>query len=107
MRIRIKNRGIWSPQRIDSRIGIDSVIVNENLLDPSKESVEVYFKGKDSSGILNFTSAEAKSLLRALGQNMGLAKMMNFSETDEIKKAVGEKNKKKTRRKVGKVRKKK
>lgn len=66
MRIRIKKIELGSLKRIDSDSEIDSIEFKEDFMDEKQELFYIYFKGKDSSGILNLKRIEALSLLNSL-----------------------------------------
>ena len=73
MRIRVKEIGS-SEKRIDSKSNIDSVIVKEDISNPGEETINIYFKGHNSSGILNFSREEIDSLLKSLKPRLDLIK---------------------------------
>ena len=73
MRIRVKEIGS-SEKRIDSKSNIDSVIVKEDFSNPGEELINIYFKGHNSSGILNFSREEIDSLIKSLKPRLDLIK---------------------------------
>jgi len=66
MRIRVKKLESGYLKRIDSDSEIDSIELKEDFMDEKQELFYIYFKGKDSSGILNLKRTEALSLLNSL-----------------------------------------
>ncbi len=66
MRIRVKKLNEYGVNRIDSISKIDSIELKEDLVDPDKATIFVYFRGPASSGILNLTKNEALSLANSL-----------------------------------------
>lgn len=85
MRVRIRSKGIFSHRRTEDNVSIESVVINENLLDPHKESVSIFFKGKNSSGILNMKAEELKSLNDSISPNVGLVKGFEKVESSREK----------------------
>ncbi|MBX4196519.1 hypothetical protein KW805_02945 [Candidatus Pacearchaeota archaeon] len=72
MRIRIKEKKSFGEKRIDALSTVDSVLVKENILEPEKAHVAVYFKGRDSSGILTLSPDEVTKLTESLKPVRGL-----------------------------------
>lgn len=62
MEIKLKKRGIIRDHRLEGQAGIDDLIVKEDLINPEKEKVMIYFKGSQASGILTFTKNEIEKL---------------------------------------------
>jgi hypothetical protein len=65
MEIRIKKNGLFI-KRIEGKTKIDDVIIKEDLLNPEKARIFVYFKGKNESGILAFEREELDKLTKAI-----------------------------------------
>ena len=74
MRIRIRKEGVIGAKRVDAKCEINDIIIKENLLNPEQESIAVFFKGHDSSGILNMNDREAEDLVSALSGSLRLVK---------------------------------
>lgn len=74
MRIRVKKEGIIGAKRVDARCEIDDIIIKENLLNPAQEGISIFFRGQDSSGILNMNDREAEDLVTALSGSLRLVK---------------------------------
>jgi hypothetical protein len=66
MRIRIKERGFLGTKRSDHKIDIDDVMIKEDILNPKKSQINILFRGRDSSGIINMNEEEAKRLISTL-----------------------------------------
>lgn len=67
MRIQIKERSSFSDKRIDSfRSKIENVVIKEDLLNPEKERVVIYFRSRNSSGVLHLRVQEMKELMETL-----------------------------------------
>ncbi len=66
MRIRIKKKALLKDIKIDSVSKIDDVFVNENLLNPEKSDINLYFRGQDSSGILTLKQGELDELVKKI-----------------------------------------
>ena len=74
MRIRIKKKGTLGYKRTDAVGRIDDILVKENLISPEKENIHIYFRGRDSSGILNLSKNEAQALINSMKPIMGLVR---------------------------------
>lgn len=91
MKIRMKRAGIFGKRRLMEEATIDSIVINENLLHPEKESASIFFKGKGASGILNLTLEEINSLFQSIKPNIGLI----TRNLDKASKSKGKSKKKK------------
>jgi len=103
MRIRIKQRADLGIRRIDSLSKIVNVVAEENLLYPEKESLSIFFRGEDSSGILNLSTQEFKSLSNSIKPHTHLVKKVKLpiKEKKKINKTKKSKIKKtKSKRKT-------
>lgn len=83
MQIKLKQRGFLGYKKTSNSVAIDDLIVKEDLISPENEKVMVYFKGQDSSGILEFSKDEIEALNSSLKSGIGLVK--------KSKKLVGKK----------------
>ncbi len=88
MRIRVKKRNMFGIVKVESFVKIDNVSIKENIIEPEKASVDIFFKGKDSSGIITLGMEEAESLAGSL--RSGLVRKMSpekvKSDTDKVRK---------------------
>jgi hypothetical protein len=83
MRIRVRKKAFFGDDRIDSKSQIEDIEVKEDLMNPEGGMVSVYFRGRESSGILNLSEKEAGELMLSLQGVVGLvgkAKKMKFSK---------------------------
>lgn len=62
MQVKIKKQNKDGVVRLESGGDVKEVLINEDLLHPSKESISVCFRGKDSSGIIDFSPKELEAL---------------------------------------------
>ncbi|MFA7707704.1 MAG: hypothetical protein WCX73_02035 [Candidatus Pacearchaeota archaeon] len=74
MRIRVKKNVGDNINRIDSTSKIDDIVVKEDLLNPQSEQINIFFRGADSSGILNLNKLEAQKLVDSFGSIFKLVK---------------------------------
>tara|TARA_Y100000310_G_scaffold261004_1_gene270171 strand:+ start:3266 stop:3550 length:285 start_codon:yes stop_codon:yes gene_type:complete len=73
MRIRVKKKVESGVVRLDAVSNIEDVkIEDEGLLDDEQGGVFLYFKGKNSSGILDFNLDEAKAIINTLNNRLSL-----------------------------------
>ncbi|MFH1211468.1 MAG: hypothetical protein V1659_00900, partial [Candidatus Woesearchaeota archaeon] len=62
MQVKIKKENQDGVVRLETSGLIKEVLINENMFNPSEESVAVCFRGKNSSGIVKFTTKEIESI---------------------------------------------
>lgn len=74
MRIRVKEDRILGNNRIDAKTKIDNIGIKEDLLNPSGENIAIFFKGRDSSGIINLSRNEFESLEKSVRRKKRLIK---------------------------------
>ncbi|MBI2631996.1 hypothetical protein HYW75_03260 [Candidatus Pacearchaeota archaeon] len=75
MRIRVKKISpIREVTRTDVEGTIDDVVMHEDFVDPKKRNVEVFFKGREGSGILNFSYEEFNGLMKYITPSLKLVK---------------------------------
>jgi len=74
MRVRIKKDYFLGASRIDSFTEIKEVEINEDLMNPKKETIAVCFRGNNSSGIINFSAAEIDKLYNSVKGRLDLIK---------------------------------
>jgi len=60
--------------RVESGGQIKEILINEDFLHPGSESISICFRGKDSSGIIDFTAKELEEVYKATKQRMHLIK---------------------------------
>jgi len=102
MRLRVKKQTPAGFERIESISRIDNVVIEENLLAPEKETISIFFKGDDSSGILNITIKEFESLSNSIKPNIHL---VNPAKKTKSRKSTSTKSK--VKKKVAKSKRKK
>ena len=66
MRIRIKQKGAFADTKVDSLVSIEEILAKEDLVNQEKAHINLFFKGKDASGIISIGMDEAKSLAESL-----------------------------------------
>lgn len=74
MNIKLKKKGFIFQKKMNSDVSIDDIIVKEDIINPENEKINIYFRGKDSSGILIFSKDELEKLKRSLKSSTGLIK---------------------------------
>ena len=95
MRIRLKQIAGLGVKRSDSRNKIDNVVVKESLLDPSREVISIFFRGKESSGILDMTTSEFEMLINSIVPNVKLVDKTSLVKVQKTKKTSKKKTSKK------------
>ena len=60
--------------RLESSGEVKEILINEDILHPNKESTSVCYRGKNSSGIIDFTPEEIEKIYDAVKNRMHLIK---------------------------------
>jgi hypothetical protein len=68
---KLHSRGIF---RLETGGEIKEVAINEDLLHPDKETVQIFFRGKISSGILELSAEEIDMIAKKIQPKTKLAK---------------------------------
>jgi len=71
MRIRLKKKGSFKSKRMESVSKIDDIMAKGDLLGDTGK-INVYFRGEDSSGILDFSREEAEKLVNSIKSVLNL-----------------------------------
>ena len=74
MKARIKKLNSDGVVRLETSGDVKEVLVNEDFLSPGEESISICFRGKNSSGIINFTTKEFEGIYESLKKKMHLIK---------------------------------
>lgn len=74
MEIRLRKKNPDGIMRVKSSGEVKEVIINEDMLHPNEESISVCFKGKGSSGIIDFKPDEIEKLYNTVKKRMHLIK---------------------------------
>ncbi|RME31534.1 hypothetical protein D6789_02375 [Candidatus Woesearchaeota archaeon] len=74
MQVKIRKQNKDGVVRLETRGEVQEVLINENLLHPDEESISLCFRGKSSSGIVDFTPAEFEQLYASIKNRVHLIK---------------------------------
>ena len=74
MELRVKKENQDGVVRLESSGTVKEILINENLLYPDKESISICFRGKNSSGIVDFTPTEIEQIYESVKNRMHLIK---------------------------------
>lgn len=69
--------------RVETSGSIKEILINEDFLNPKNASVQICFRGKSSSGIVEMTSKELEDLYRSVEprlQALRSTKVMKFGK---------------------------
>lgn len=66
MKLRVKKINADGHMRMETSGEIKEVLINEDFMHPDDESISVCFKGKSSSGIIDFTPEEIEKLYNSV-----------------------------------------
>lgn len=76
MKVKVRKRNQDGQVRLETRGELKDVLINEDFLTPNKESVSVCFRGKNSSGIIEFSPDEIDEIYDAVKGRVHLIKGM-------------------------------
>jgi len=74
MQIKIRKQNKDGIVKMETSGIVKEIAINEDLLHPDQESISVCFRGKSSSGIVDFTPAEIEKLYYSIRNRIHLIK---------------------------------
>ncbi len=74
MKIKLKKENQDGVVRVETSGSVKEILINEDLFHPANESVSVCFRGRNSSGIVDFTPEEIEKIYAAVKGRMHLIK---------------------------------
>lgn len=74
MQLKIKKQNQDGVVRLESSGDVKEVLINEDLMHPDEESISVCFRGKSSSGIVDFSPKEIEKIYDTIKGRMHLIK---------------------------------
>ncbi|HII16495.1 TPA: hypothetical protein HA361_01150 [Candidatus Woesearchaeota archaeon] len=74
MQVRVKKTNKDGMVRLESGGDIREILIHEDIMHPEKESVNLCFRGKHSSGIVSLSPEEIERLSEAVKGKTGLVK---------------------------------
>ena len=74
MDIKIKKKNSDGVVKLETSGNIKEILINEDFLHADDSSIAVCFRGKDSSGIVEFTPEEIESLYKEIVPKLHLIK---------------------------------
>jgi len=74
MKLKIKKQNQDGVVRVESGGSVKEILINEDLLNPDNESISVCFRGKNSSGIIDFSPKEIEDIYKSVRSRMHLIK---------------------------------
>lgn len=83
MRIKLRYVNSNGFVKIENFVEIKEVMINEDFTHPESESIALGFRNKDSSGIIEFTSAEFDKLANTVRKKTHLLKGVKVFESRE------------------------
>ena len=78
MIIKIRKNGLLFDSRDKYGINIDNLIFKEDFMNPEKEKLNIFFKGKNSSGILELEKDEVEAIVSAGVSRKDILKEIKF-----------------------------
>ena len=74
MNIKIRKENQDGIVKIETSGNVKEIMINKDILHPEGESIAVCFRGKSSSGIVEFTPGEIERLYRSVKSRLHLIK---------------------------------
>ncbi len=74
MHIKLRKSNKDGSIRVESGGEIKEILINEDFLQPGNESISVCFRGKDSSGIIDFSPMELQEIYKMTKNRVHLIK---------------------------------
>lgn len=74
MKIKLKRENADGISRVESIGDVKEIMINEDFLHPKEESISICFRGKNSSGIIDFTPEEIEMLYDSVKNRIHLIK---------------------------------
>lgn len=74
MKIKIRYNHSGGISRIENDARIQEVMINENIINPRKETIALGFVNKDSSGIVEFSTSEFEMIAQEVKKRIYLIK---------------------------------
>ena len=76
MQVKVKKSNVDGVTRLEVMGRVREILINEDFMNPDKEMISVCFRGKSSSGIIDFTPKELEDIMQAVKGRMHLIKGM-------------------------------
>jgi len=83
MKLKLRKQNQDGIIRVETGGEIKEIMINEDLLHPNNESISVCYKGKNSSGIIDFTPAEIEELYSSVKKRLHLIKGFKYLKSDK------------------------
>ena len=74
MHIKIRKQNTDGTVRLETAGDIKEILIQEDFLNPDKESIHLCFQGKNSSGIVELSTKEFESLYQQIKSNIHMIK---------------------------------
>ena len=74
MQLKIRKQNSDGVVRLESSGEVKEVLVNEDIMHPDAESISICYRGKNSSGIIDLSPAEAEMLFDTIKGRLHLIK---------------------------------
>lgn len=78
MIIKVRKKGILFDSKEKYEINIDNLIFKEDFMSPEKEKLNIFFKGENSSGILELERGEFDAIASASTSRKNILKEISF-----------------------------
>jgi hypothetical protein len=74
MQIKMRQENQDGIARLEASGDIQEILINEDIVHPDEESISVCYRGKNSSGIVDFTPSEIEQIYDAIKSRIHLIK---------------------------------
>jgi len=66
MIVKVKKQGLLGSAKEEHKAKVDDYIFKEDLLNPEKEKLNIYFRGEEASGIVELNSEEIEAIVESV-----------------------------------------
>ncbi|MBI3334080.1 hypothetical protein HYZ97_01210 [Candidatus Pacearchaeota archaeon] len=87
MLIKLKHRGFWGEVKREEAVSIHNIVLKEDLLNPEKERISIFFRGAGTSGILELKREEAQALANSIKPALPMVQVKKAAPTVSVKRA--------------------
>jgi hypothetical protein len=74
MIIKLKKAGFLGAKRTQESAKIDDILIKQDIFNPKSETIDLYFRGKEASGIIHFSREEANKFSKSIKPKLRLVK---------------------------------
>lgn len=65
-------------RKVKNQVHIEEIIINESMMNPKTEKIEIGFRNNQTSGLIEFRPDEMDRLIRTIGNKTNLIKSVKI-----------------------------